>query len=211
MFREYKPSRALRSKDSGQLVQSRVQTKHGEAALSCYAANKWNKLPVEIKLSPNGDIFKSRLKTSLFSCVYAWNLHDIFQLIQTVAYFYSFYIFFLLLFYVKHFELFWLWNEKQSKILLLFRKLWDVFKIKSASVILSESAATSRPTYQHASCCSSTFPTPDATTGRPEHLIYILCWKQPSCCRMLQFSPPLAWKHQNQQEVVGLSGPSGLQ
>ena len=31
MFREYKPSRALRSKDSGQLVQSRVQTKHGEA------------------------------------------------------------------------------------------------------------------------------------------------------------------------------------
>ena len=36
MFREYKPSRALRSKDSGQLVQSRVQTKHGEAAFSCY-------------------------------------------------------------------------------------------------------------------------------------------------------------------------------
>ena len=53
MFREYKPSRALRSKDSGQLVQSRVQTKQGEAAFSCYAANKWNKLPVEIKLSPN--------------------------------------------------------------------------------------------------------------------------------------------------------------
>ena len=71
MFREYKPSRALRSKDSGQLVQSRVQTKHGEAAFSCYAANKWNKLPVEIKLSPNVDIFKSRLKTFLFSCVYA--------------------------------------------------------------------------------------------------------------------------------------------
>jgi len=70
MFREYKPSRALRSKDSGQLVQSRVQTKHGEATFSCYAANKWNKLPVEIKLSPNVDISKSRLKTFLFSCVY---------------------------------------------------------------------------------------------------------------------------------------------
>ena len=53
MFREYKLSRALRSKDSGQLV----QTKHGEAAFSCYAADKWNKLPVEIKLSPNVDIF----------------------------------------------------------------------------------------------------------------------------------------------------------
>ena len=62
MFREYKPSRAVRSKDSGQLVQSRVQTKHGEAAFSSYAANKWNKLPAEIKLSPNVDIFKSRLK-----------------------------------------------------------------------------------------------------------------------------------------------------
>ena len=49
MFGEYKPSRALRSKDSGQLVQSRVQTKHGEAAFSCYTANKWNKLPVEMK------------------------------------------------------------------------------------------------------------------------------------------------------------------
>ena len=53
------------------LVQSRVQTKHGEAAFSCYAANKWNKLPVEIKLSPNVDVLKSRLKTFLFSCVYA--------------------------------------------------------------------------------------------------------------------------------------------
>ena len=38
MFREYKPSRALRSKDSGQLVQFRVQTKHGEAAFSTLSA-----------------------------------------------------------------------------------------------------------------------------------------------------------------------------
>ena len=28
---EYKPSRALRSTDSGQIVEPRVQTKHGEA------------------------------------------------------------------------------------------------------------------------------------------------------------------------------------
>ena len=33
-----------RAKDSGQLLQSRVKTKHGEVAFSCYAANKWNKL-----------------------------------------------------------------------------------------------------------------------------------------------------------------------
>ena len=42
---EYKPSRALRSIDSGQIVEPRVQTKHGEAAFSCYAAQNWNKLP----------------------------------------------------------------------------------------------------------------------------------------------------------------------
>jgi len=53
----------------GALVQSRAQTKHGEAAFSCYTANKWNKLPVEIKLSPNVDIFKSMLKTFIFSFV----------------------------------------------------------------------------------------------------------------------------------------------
>ena len=55
---EYKPSRALRSTDSGQIVEPRVQTKHGEAAFSRYAAQNWNKLP------------KSRLKTLLFSCAY---------------------------------------------------------------------------------------------------------------------------------------------
>jgi len=79
MFRDYKPSRALRSKDSGQLVQSRVQTKHGEPAFSCYAANKWNKLPVEIKLSPNVDIFKCRLKNFFYAsmheiCTISFNL-----------------------------------------------------------------------------------------------------------------------------------------
>ncbi|KAK0146594.1 hypothetical protein N1851_014100 [Merluccius polli] len=49
---EYKPSRALRSTDSGQIVEPRVQTKHGEAAFSCYAAQNWNKLPAET-ISPN--------------------------------------------------------------------------------------------------------------------------------------------------------------
>jgi len=50
------------AKDSGQLVQSRVQTKNGEAA--------WNKLPVEIKLSPNEDIFKSRFKSARYLLIY---------------------------------------------------------------------------------------------------------------------------------------------
>ena len=34
MLVEYKPSRALRSTDSGQIVELRVQTRHGEAAFS---------------------------------------------------------------------------------------------------------------------------------------------------------------------------------
>ena len=83
MFREYKPSRALRSNDSGQLVQSRVQTEHGEATFSCYAANKWNKLPVEIKLSPNVNIFKNLKKTYLDCC---------FSLIILIILFVSLYI-----------------------------------------------------------------------------------------------------------------------
>ena len=65
---EYKPSRALRSTDSGQIVEPRVQTKHGEAAFSRYAAQNWNKLPAELKSAPTVNIFKSRLKTLIF-CV----------------------------------------------------------------------------------------------------------------------------------------------
>ena len=56
---EYKPSRALRSTDSGQIVEPRVQTKHGEAAFSRYAAQNWNKLPAELKSAPTVNIFKS--------------------------------------------------------------------------------------------------------------------------------------------------------
>ena len=43
-------------------MEPRVQTKHGEAAFSRYAAQNWNKLPAELKSAPTVDIFKSRLK-----------------------------------------------------------------------------------------------------------------------------------------------------
>ena len=43
---------------SGQLVELRVQTKHGEAALSCYAAFNWNKLPEDLRCAPNGSLLK---------------------------------------------------------------------------------------------------------------------------------------------------------
>ena len=67
---EYKPSRALRSIDSGQIVKPIVQTNHGGAAFSCYAAQNWNKLPAELKSATTVNIFESRLKTLLFSCAY---------------------------------------------------------------------------------------------------------------------------------------------
>ncbi len=70
MLVEYKPSRALRSTDSGQIVEHRAQTRHGEAAFSCYAAHTWNKLPAELKSAPTVSTFKSRLKTFLFSHAY---------------------------------------------------------------------------------------------------------------------------------------------
>ena len=64
---EYKPSRALRFTDSDQIVEPRVQTKHGEATFSGYAAQNWKKLAAELKSAPTVNIFKSRLKTLLFS------------------------------------------------------------------------------------------------------------------------------------------------
>ena len=70
MLVEYKPNRALRSTDSGQIVEHRVKTRHGEAAFSRYAAHNWNKLPAELKSAPTVGTFKSQLKTFLFSCAY---------------------------------------------------------------------------------------------------------------------------------------------
>ena len=61
---------ALRSMNTGQLVEPRVQTKHGEAEFSSYAAHNWNKLPVDIRCAPNISFFKSRLKTLPFSHKY---------------------------------------------------------------------------------------------------------------------------------------------
>ena len=57
MLVEYKPSRALRSTDSGQIVEPRVQTKHDEAAFT----------QLEQTTSRTEIMFKSRLKTFLFS------------------------------------------------------------------------------------------------------------------------------------------------
>uniref|UniRef100_A0A3B1J4V1 Reverse transcriptase domain-containing protein n=1 Tax=Astyanax mexicanus TaxID=7994 RepID=A0A3B1J4V1_ASTMX len=67
LFREYRPTRSLRSMAKGHLVEPRVRSKHGEAAFSYYAAYNWNRLPESLRNTPNVELFKSRLKTLLFS------------------------------------------------------------------------------------------------------------------------------------------------
>uniref|UniRef100_A0A8C5EV94 Protein kinase domain-containing protein n=1 Tax=Gouania willdenowi TaxID=441366 RepID=A0A8C5EV94_GOUWI len=70
MLVRYEPSRSLRSMDTDQIVEPRVHSKHGDAAFSCYAAKKWNKLPAELKSASNVNIFKSKLKALFFSTAY---------------------------------------------------------------------------------------------------------------------------------------------
>lgn len=64
---EYEPCRAVRSSDSGQIVEPRAQTKHGEAAFSFYAEQKWKKLYTDLKSAPPGSVY-FRLKVFLFLC-----------------------------------------------------------------------------------------------------------------------------------------------
>ena len=52
MFQLYTPARSLRSVEKNLLVIPTVKTKHGEASLSCYAAQLWNQLPDDIKGAP---------------------------------------------------------------------------------------------------------------------------------------------------------------
>ncbi|KAF7641467.1 hypothetical protein LDENG_00280440, partial [Lucifuga dentata] len=67
MFVNYMPGRSLRSAETGQLVVPRVRTKCGEMAFSHYVAHCWNQLPPDIRCSPTVTIFKTKLKTVLFS------------------------------------------------------------------------------------------------------------------------------------------------
>ena len=67
MFQRYVPPRSLRSQQKFILEKPTVSTKHGEAALSYYAAHLWNQLPEGIQNAPTVSCFKSRLKTKLFS------------------------------------------------------------------------------------------------------------------------------------------------
>lgn len=68
----YEPSRALRSSGTGLLIVLRTNTKHGEAAFCHYASRSWNNLPEDIRSAPTLPIFKSKLKTFMFT--FAFNL-----------------------------------------------------------------------------------------------------------------------------------------
>ncbi len=75
MLTEYKSNRQLRSVGSSQLEKPRVHTKQGESTFSYFPACSWNQLPEEIRCAKTLAIFKSRLKTHLFSCAFVeWAL-----------------------------------------------------------------------------------------------------------------------------------------
>lgn len=63
LFRQYETIRPLRS--SFLLVSPRFKSKVGEEAFGFYSLSSWNNLPDCIRCAP---LFKSRLKTFLFSC-----------------------------------------------------------------------------------------------------------------------------------------------
>ena len=70
MLVPYEPSRTLRTSGTGLLQVPRVRTKHGEAAFQFYGVKVWNSLPEDVRLASTLTMFKSRLKTVLFSRAY---------------------------------------------------------------------------------------------------------------------------------------------
>ena len=70
MLEPYEPSRALRTSGRGLLVVPRVNNKHGEAAFQFHAAKIWNSLHEDVRQASTLTMFKSRLKTALFTRAY---------------------------------------------------------------------------------------------------------------------------------------------
>lgn len=67
---EYTPSRLLRSSTQRQLARRSTNTVIGERAFSCASGSVWDTLPVELRKLPTLTLFKSKLKTHLFSIAY---------------------------------------------------------------------------------------------------------------------------------------------
>ncbi len=68
LLSRYNPSRSLRSQNSGLLVVPRIaKSTKGGRAFSYLAPKLWNSLPDNVQGSDSLSLFKSRLKTHLFS------------------------------------------------------------------------------------------------------------------------------------------------
>jgi len=64
-------SRMLRSSSQRLLATTTARLKtYGDRAFSVAAPKLWNTLPLELRLSDSGDIFKKRLKTHLFKMAF---------------------------------------------------------------------------------------------------------------------------------------------
>ena len=71
LWKNYKPSRNLRSVDQGLLtVPSSNQRTYGDRAFSVAAPKLWNALPLDIRNSGSITLFKCKLKTFLFRKYY---------------------------------------------------------------------------------------------------------------------------------------------
>ena len=68
----YEPVRALRSSGRGLLVIPKINTKtYGEASFNYYGPRLWNSLPEDLRAASSVHIFKSKLKTHLFSLAFS--------------------------------------------------------------------------------------------------------------------------------------------
>ena len=71
MLVRYTPCRVLRSSDRHLLNVPKTNKKtYGDRAFSAAAPRLWNSLPLDLKISPSVSIFKSRLKTHLFTLAF---------------------------------------------------------------------------------------------------------------------------------------------
>ncbi len=73
LLTEYQPIRSLRSSNQDLLSTPKSRLKcRGDRAFCIAAPRRWDALPLSIRQTSSVNIFKSRLKTFLFSKAYGW-------------------------------------------------------------------------------------------------------------------------------------------
>ncbi len=90
LLSRYNPSRSLRSQNSGLLVVPRIaKSTKGGRAFSYLAPKLWNSLPDNVRGSDTLSLFKSRLKTHLFSQAFTKCIHIMHLIILYCSYIWS--------------------------------------------------------------------------------------------------------------------------